>query len=132
MEISIPIVTVDDNYFSIFSDTTFPEEIRGGLIISERIKASNFRLRRSEPGYQADWHVAGDPTFIMVRKGVLRLHMRNKDYRDFRPGDLFIAANYLPEGVAFDNKIHGHRAEVLGEQTFEAVHIKLAERPLKG
>ena len=94
-------------------------------MLSHRIDAQNFRLRESEPGYETDWHLAGDPTLIIIRQGILRITLRNGSYLDFNAGDLFIAADNLPEDLVFDDKKHGHKAMVMGEETLQAVHIKL-------
>jgi hypothetical protein len=71
--------------------------------------------------------LSGDPTLIIIQKGILRISLQNGIYKDFKSGDMFIAADNLPENIVFDPKIHGHRAEVLGDETLLAVHIKLAD-----
>lgn len=98
------------------------------MVLTDRINAQNLRLRESDPGYKSDWHVAGDPTLIVVQKGTLRICLRNGEYKDFTSGDLFIAQDYLPDHIKFDSDVHGHCAEVLGNEKFSAVHIKLSSR----
>ena len=98
-----------------------------GLFITDRMDALNFRHRMSEPGYFSSWHVAGDPTLIIVRSGILRIALRNGDYRDFKAGDIFIAQDRLQENEVFDLNIHGHTAELIGDDVLLALHIKLAE-----
>jgi len=111
---------------SFFSDTQYSLEDYNGLFITDRIDALNFRHRISEPGYFSSWHVAGDPTLIIIRSGILRIGLRNGDYRDFTAGDLFIAQDYLQPNEMFDDLIHGHTAELIGNETLLAVHFKLA------
>jgi len=111
---------------SFFHDEQYALEDYNGLWITDRMEALNFRHRMSEPGYSSSWHVAGDPTLIIVRSGVLRIGLRNGDYRDFKAGDQFIAMDRLQPGERFDEKVHGHRAELIGDQPLLAVHIKLA------
>ena len=111
---------------TIWTRRRWKKEARAGMLLSPRIDCSSLRLRVSEPGYQADWHVAGDPTLIVVRSGRLRIVLRDGSERDFGPGDAFIAADQVPDGQAFDPLLHGHRAKVVGDQPLEAVHIKLA------
>jgi len=112
--------------YSIFNDQQYSLEDYKGLFITERMDALNFRHRMSEPGYFSSWHVAGDPTLIIIRKGVLRITLRNGDYRDFTAGDMFIAQDRLQIGEKFDAAIHGHTAELIGDEVLFAVHIKLA------
>jgi len=121
----IPTISVDGNYVSVFSEESHEQTVRGGMILTDRIDAQNLRLRMSEPGYKADWHVAGDPTLIIIQKGTLRISLRNGEFKDFKTGDSFIAKDYLPKGINFDNSIHGHKAEVIGDAQLLATHIKL-------
>ena len=111
---------------TVWTRRRWEKEARGGMLLSPRIDCSSLRLRVSEPGYQADWHVAGDPTLIVVRSGRLRIVLRDGSERDIGPGDAFIAADQVPDEHDFDPALHGHRAEVVGDETLEAVHIKLA------
>ncbi|WP_426357782.1 hypothetical protein ACPUVO_15180 [Pseudocolwellia sp. HL-MZ19] len=113
---------------SVFNDIEYSIEDYNGLFITDRIGAQNFRHRMSEPGYFSSWHVAGDATLIVVRSGTLRMTLRNGEYRDFSAGDMFVAEDYLQDNEIFNDEIHGHTAELIGEDTLLAVHIKLAVR----
>ncbi len=124
----LPTITINESFISVFSEENFSSSIRGGMVLTDQISAINLRLRNSAAGYSSDWHVAGDPTLIIINKGTLRIILRNNVYRDFSEGESFIAKDFLPEATAFDSSIHGHRAEVIGEQELQAVHIKLASR----
>ncbi len=61
-------------------------------------------------GYFGDWHVAGDPTLIIIRLGILRSVVRDKSYRDLVAGDIFIAQDRLPDNIVFNKNVHGHKA----------------------
>lgn len=111
---------------SYFVDEQYTLEDYNGLMISPRQTALNFRHRMSEPGYFSDWHVAGDPTLIIIRSGILRIGLRDESYRDFTAGDAFIAQDKLSDDITFDKNIHGHTAQVIGEQQLVALHIKLS------
>jgi hypothetical protein len=120
-------ICCDQSHISIFSEKCFEKTARNGMLLTDRIPAQNFRLRESMPGYFTDWHLSGDPTLIIIQKGILRISLQNGIYKDFKSGDMFIAADNLPENIVFDPNIHGHRAEVFGDETLLAVHIKLAD-----
>lgn len=122
---SIPVIDVDDNGISIFSESDYDLSQRGGMFLSEQLSALNFRLRRSAAAYRADWHVAGDPTLIVVLAGTVRITLRDGDYRDFEAGEIFIAKDRLLSGQKFDECRHGHSAEVIGDCALNAIHIKL-------
>lgn len=133
-QISIPILSapIDKNHdgtkstgYSIFNNEHLSLTDYNGLFITERVDALNFRHRSSEPGYFSSWHVAGDPTLIIIRAGILRITLRNGDYQDFCAGDQFIAQDRLQTDEVFDDNVHGHTAELIGDETLLAVHIKL-------
>ena len=118
-------LTSDKNHHSIFTEVTYEKNDRNGMFLSEQIGAKNFRLRESKVGYSTEWHLAGDPTLIIVQKGILRITLQNNQHIDFEAGEQFIASDNLPNNIAFDNTIHGHKATVLGEENLMAIHIKL-------
>jgi len=122
----IPTITVDESYRSVFAEEVFPASWRSKLLLSEQVSAVNFRWRSSEAGYRSDWHVAGDPTLIIVLSGCLRVCLRDGTSLDFSAGSHFIAKDYLPKAKRFDDALYGHRAEVMGTQKLEAIHIKLS------
>lgn len=124
----IPQIANADLLVSTFSVESHPKQSKGGMFLTDRIDALNFRIRESKAGYKTDWHVAVDPTLIIVQQGIIRISLQNGDFKDFGAGDMFIARDYLPEHVSFDNTIHGHRAEVIGDQDLRAIHIKLEQR----
>ena len=121
----IPTITTNENGISIFEDTNFSVEQRGGLFLTEQIGSKNFRIRKSDVGYATDFHLAGDATFIIIQKGSLKIELQNGDFKIFNPGDCFIAQDNLPENIEFNSKIHGHKASVVGNESLQAIHIKL-------
>jgi hypothetical protein len=121
----IPIITANENGISIFSEVDFEANQRGGMFLTEQIAAKNFRIRRSDVGYATNFHLAGDATFIIILKGSLQIELQNGATKIFTSGESFIAKDNLAEDVVFDNKIHGHKASVLGNEILEAIHIKL-------
>ena len=124
--ILVPVLCNIETEYSYFVDQTYSLEDYNGLFISPRQQALNFRHRMSEPGYFSDWHVAGDPTLLLIRAGRLRIGLRDGSFRDFIAGDAFIAQDRLLENALFDDEVHGHTAQVIGEHPLLAVHIKLS------
>jgi hypothetical protein len=121
----IPIITTNENGITIFSTIDFSVQQRGGLFLTEQIGSKNFRIRKSDIGYTTDFHLAGDATFIIIQKGSLKIELQNGDFQIFTSGDCFIAQDNLPENKTFDNAIHGHKASVEGNESLQAIHIKL-------
>ena len=97
-------------------------------MLSEQVSAVNFRLRTSDASYASSFHVAGDPTLLIILSGTLRIVLRDGDSCDFSAGEMFVAEDYLMEGETFNDNIHGHRAEVVGDSSLSALHLKLERR----
>ena len=129
-ETKVPIITVNANYQSVYGHVIHSMTNTNGMFISNRQTALNFRHRVSEAGYESDWHVAGDPTLIIIQQGQLELILRDNNRYLFSAGEQFIAADYLPDGKSFTS-VHGHKAKVIGQQTLHAVHIKLSNQPVQ-
>lgn len=125
INITVPVLSNNETGYSAFTEQPYTLEDYNGLFISPRQQALNFRHRISKPGYFSSWHVAGDPTLIIIRTGTLRIGLRDGSYRDFSTGDIFIAKDKLPESEMFDEQVHGHTAQLIGEQELLALHIKL-------
>lgn len=121
----VPIITTNESGVSVFEDIEFDVNQRGGMFLTDQIASKNFRIRKSNVGYETDFHLAGDATFIVILKGSLKVELQNGDYKVFSSGNYFIAKDNLPENTIFDNKIHGHKASVIGNESLEAIHIKL-------
>ena len=126
-KIIIPTITNDGRGASYFS--TREVELNGDVArqLSDQIAAVNFRLRRSV-GYSADAHVAGDPTLLIVLSGTMRIELPSGEHRDFSKGDMYIAEDYLAAVVEFKEGLHGHSARTVGDESYEALHLKLARR----
>lgn len=121
----VTTITSNENGISVFSETDFEVHKRGGMFLTEQIASKNFRIRKSDLGYETEFHLSGDPTLIVIFKGTLKIELQNGEFKTFSAGNYFIAKDSLPENVVFDNKIHGHKASVIGNETLEAIHIKL-------
>ena len=121
----VSTITTNDSGISVFDEIEFDVNQRGGMFLTDQIASKNFRIRKSNVGYETDFHLAGDATFIVILKGSLKIELQNGDYKIFSAGDYFIANDNLPENIIFDSKIHGHKASVIGDESLEAIHIKL-------
>lgn len=126
--IQISCVKNDGHGESFFSTRSIDLEGTNERLLSEQIPALNFRLRQSDKSYSSDFHVAGDPTLLIILTGTLRIELRNREHQDFSKGDLFIAEDFLHPETRFNETLHGHRAEVIGDQEFSALHLKLEKR----
>ncbi len=127
-KIDIPCVSSDGvgaSYFTVREIELSGDQSRS---LSEQIPAENFRLRKSGIGYASGFHVAGDPTLLIILAGKIRISIRSGDHKDFTVGDMFIAEDYLAKGVTYSEQIHGHKAELLDNAPLCALHLKLEKR----
>ena len=122
-----PIITISNEGGgeSYFSQKTFTLEGSTTKVLSDRQHAENFRFRESPPGYESDWHVAGDPTLIIILSGCLLITLKTGQARQFMSGDMFIAEDFLKINNAFSSEM-GHKATVIGDDALTALHLKLA------
>jgi hypothetical protein len=123
--ILITQITTNTNGISVFSELEFAMQARGGMFLTDPIGAKNFRIRKSVVGYETDFHLSGDATFILIQKGSLKIELQNGESKIFNAGNSFIANDNLPDNNLFDSKIHGHKASVVGNEDLLAIHIKL-------
>jgi hypothetical protein len=123
----IPSVTNDGCGRSVFGIREIELSGSSNWMLSDQQAALNFRLRSSASSYQSDWHIAGDPTLLIILTGVIEIQLRDGTTQRFAAGDLFVAEDYLSDGVAFDGS-HGHCARVIGQEVLQALHLKLDRR----
>jgi hypothetical protein len=125
---AIPVVTNNGDGVSFFSIQEIPLEGTVERLLSDQQSAVNFRWRESDASYASGFHVAGDPTLLVILSGTLGVELQNGEERHFSAGEYFIAEDYLSDDVVFDETIHGHRAYVMNGQRLSALHLKLDKR----
>lgn len=126
-EMIIPCITNDGDGPSFFSEKAVTLNGDEQRMLSEQIAAVNFRLRESSESYESGWHVAGDPTMLIILSGCMQIELRNGLFKNFKAGEMFIAEDYLVKGELF-NELNGHRARVLGREKIQVLHLKLNKR----
>ena len=94
-------------------------------MLSQILPASGCQLRRSPAGFRSDWHCTPKPQWLFVLEGEMEIGLRDGTTRVFRPGEHFFSADVLPEGAAFDPKLHGHRSAQRGAKALVTLFIKL-------
>ena len=123
----IPCISNDGHGASKFEVREIQLDGSSTWMLSEQQSALNFRLRASASQYQSDWHVAGDPTLLIILAGAIEIELRDGTSKVFNAGDMFIAQDHLPQGVPL-GELAGHRARVIGDDELNALHLKLAKR----
>ena len=126
--LSYTCVTSDGRNASYFGQSSYDLSGTTERMLTEQNDAVNFRLRTSSASYASGWHVANDPTMLVILSGCIELELRNGETKEFHKGDAFIAQDYLEQGVEFDDEKHGHKAKVLGDEELQVLHLKLRKR----
>ena len=126
-QMTICTVTNDGKSATYFSEKQVALNGNEERQLSDQISALNFRLRTSDAPYASDWHVAGDPTLLIILKGIIEIELRNGTKKQFKAGEMFIAEDFLQTGIIFSDK-HGHSAKIIGEESIQALHLKLNKR----
>lgn len=121
---TITTVTNDGAGISEFSSRDIQMNGDERWLLSDQQGSVNFRLRSSHASYKSDWHVAGDPTLLIILRGELEIELRSGCSRRFASGEMFIAEDFLLPSIKFSNT-HGHRATVVSSKHLEALHLKL-------
>lgn len=127
-QITVPTVSSDGAGQSHFSERVVTLNGDEQRKLSDQIDAVNFRLRSSDAEYASGWHVAGDPTLLIMLSGTMEIELRNGQKRQFGIGEMFIAEDFLEKGIEFDESLHGHRAKVVNKQNINVLHLKLNKR----
>lgn len=124
----IPSITNDGMGASFFGVREVALNGNENWMLSDQQQALNFRLRSSANSYASDWHVAGDPTLLIILNGAIEIELRDGASKIFSIGELFVAEDYLAESAEFQPGFTGHRARVVGECELQALHLKLDKR----
>jgi hypothetical protein len=66
--------------------------------LSEPIPAKHVMLRRNEPGYDYDWHVAPSRQFIVLLDGAIEIETSDGARRTFRGGDILLMEDTTGRG----------------------------------
>lgn len=127
-KIELPCISSDGKGPSFFTTRSIDLHGDSNRSLSEQIPAVNFRLRNSDSEYSSGYHVAGDPTLLIVLSGTMKIELCDGQSQQFSAGQMFIAQDYLDDNQDFDSAIHGHRAQVIGDSELNVLHLKLEKR----
>lgn len=92
--------------------------------LSEILPASGLQFRESPVGFTSAFHCTTTPQWVFILSGVMEIGLQDGSARRFGPGEHFLSADTLPDGAAFDPKLHGHRSAQIGEAPLVTLFIK--------
>jgi len=92
--------------------------------LSPLMPSGGYQLRESPVGFRSEFHCTENPQWLFVLKGAMEIGLQDGTSRIFRAGDSFYSADTLPEGAAFDARLHGHWSRQVGDQPLVTVFVR--------
>jgi len=93
-------------------------------MLSAVLPASGYQLRHSPVGFRSQFHCTPKPQWVFILCGEMEIGLQDGTSRLFRPGEHFFSADTLPEGSAFDPKVHGHWSRQVGPHPLVTLFLK--------
>jgi hypothetical protein len=92
--------------------------------LSPLMPSGGFQLRQSPVGFRSQFHCTGAPQWLFVLQGQMEIGLQDGSSRVFGPGQHFYSADTLPEGAAFDPKVHGHWSRQVGNEPLVTLFVR--------
>lgn len=92
--------------------------------LSAPLAASALQLRMSPVGFRSAFHCTEAPQWLFVLAGQMEIGLQDGSWRCFGPGEHFYSADTLPDGVAFDATLHGHRSRQTGPDALVTAFVR--------
>ena len=93
-------------------------------MLSKLLPSSGYQLRMSPVGFRSPWHCTPKPQWVFILGGEMEIGLRD-GARVFKPGQHFFSADVLPEGAAFDERVHGHWSAQRGPDPLVTLFLKV-------
>jgi hypothetical protein len=92
--------------------------------LSAVFSSSGYQLRHSPVGFRSQWHCTPKPQWVFILDGEMEIGLQDGSARLFKPGEHFYSADTLPDGAAFDDKVHGHWSAQRGAHPLVTLFVK--------
>ena len=92
--------------------------------LSALMASGGYQLRHSPVGFRSTFHCTGNPQWVFILGGQMEIGLQDGTSRVFGPGQHFYSADVLPEGAAFDDKVHGHWSRQLGADPLVTLFVR--------
>jgi hypothetical protein len=95
-------------------------------MLSRVFPAAGYQLRESPVGFRSQWHCTPQPQWVFILAGEMEIGLQDGTSRVFKAGEHFFSADTLPDGAAFDPKVHGHWSAQRGAKPLVTLFLKVA------
>ena len=92
--------------------------------LSPLMASGGYQLRESPVGFRSEFHCTGSPQWVFILSGRMEIGLQDGSSRVFGPGEHFYSADLLPNGAAFDAKVHGHWSRQLGGEPLVTLFLR--------
>ena len=92
--------------------------------LSALMASGGYQLCHSPVGFRSTFHCTGNPQWVFILGGQMEIGLQDGTSRVFGPGQHFYSADVLPEGAAFDDKVHGHWSRQLGADPLVTLFVR--------
>jgi hypothetical protein len=92
--------------------------------LSALFPSAGYQLRHSPVGFRSQFHCTPRPQWVFILAGIMEIGLQDGSSRSFGPGEHFFSADVLPEGAAFDAKVHGHWSRQVGDAPLVTLFVK--------
>ena len=92
--------------------------------LSHLMPSGGFQLRASPLGFRSEFHCTETPQWVFILSGEMEIGLQDGSSRVFKPGEHFYSDDRLPDGAAFDPKVHGHWSRQLGPDPLVTLFVR--------
>jgi len=92
--------------------------------LSPLLASGGYQLRESPVGFRSEFHCTENPQWVFILRGRMEIGLQDGSSRSFGPGEHFYSADLLPEGAAFDAKVHGHWSRQVGDEPLVTLFLR--------
>lgn len=93
-------------------------------MLSALMPSGGCQLRQSPVGFRSQFHCTVTPQWVVILSGSMEIGLQDGGSRIFAPGEHFYSADTLPEGAAFDAKVHGHWSRQVGHDPLVTLFVR--------
>ncbi|MDR0737223.1 MAG: hypothetical protein LBF51_10445 [Zoogloeaceae bacterium] len=123
------LYTGADGYARFREDALPLPEGTPAVRLSRRFPVENIQFRHSPVGFASEFHCTTRPQWTFILAGQMEIILRDGFSRRFSAGEGFYSNDLLPENIAFDPEIHGHKSRQVGDEALVTLFITTAGSP---
>ena len=100
------------------------DEGKPQAMLSALQPSGGLQWRLSPVGFRSSFHCTETPQWVFILGGQMEIGLQDGSSRVFQPGQHFYSDDRLPQGAAFDDKVHGHWSRQVGPDPLVTVFVR--------